>query len=74
MRASFVAGGTDRTADVVAGNYKTAVLSPGKSSTLTITVTVSGAAPAGAERTVTLRVQSLASGTLTDVVRAVTRR
>jgi hypothetical protein len=74
MRVSFVAGGTDKTADVLAGRYMTRVLSPGKSSTLTINVTVSAAAPASAERAVTLRALSLASGTQVDVVRAVAQR
>jgi hypothetical protein len=74
MRVSFVAGGADKTADVLAGTYMTRVLSPGKSSTLTINVSVSAAAPASAERAVTMRALSLASGTLVDVVRAVTQR
>ena len=74
MRVSFLAGSTDKTAAVEAGTYKTAVLSPGRSSTLTIKVAVSATAPASAERTVVLKAVSLASGNLADVVRAVTRR
>ena len=74
MRVSFLAGSTDKTAAVVAGTYKTAVLSPRKSSMLTIRVTVSASAPATAERSVVLKALSLASGNLVDVVRAVTRR
>jgi hypothetical protein len=74
MRVSFLAGSTDKTAAVEAGTYKTAVLSPGKSSTLTIKVTVTATAKASAEHTVVLKALSLASGNLVDVVRAVTRR
>ena len=58
----FLAGSADQTAAVEAGTYKTAVLSPRKSSTLTIMVTVSATAPASAERTVVLKALSLASG------------
>jgi arylsulfatase A-like enzyme len=74
MFARYFAGAKDVTAAVTAGSYTTASLAPGAMVTLTVRVHVSSTAPVGARKTALVRIASVASSGLVDVVRAITIR
>lgn len=62
--------GQDITAAVLAGTYEVADLAPGDTATLTVRVTAFGRSVRGAVRKVDVTAASLATPTLSDVVRA----
>ncbi|MCW2775479.1 MAG: hypothetical protein JWN91_3805 [Nocardioides sp.] len=74
FKVTYLVGGRDVTRAVTAGTYRTGSLAPGKSVLMTVKVTRTKAAEAGAQRTFQVRTVSAHASTRHDQVAAVVRR
>lgn len=74
MAAALFVDGTDVTAQVAAGTYRTPAIDPGSAFAMVVRVTVDQFAVSGDQSVVTVRVLTSGSRSILDVVRAVTVR